>query len=222
MRLFPALAVLCAICQLTFGAAESRKLPNFVIIFMDDMGYADIGPFGGNPALTPHLNQMAAEGRKFTNFYVSQAVCSASRASLLTGCYNVRLGILGALGPNSTQGIHADEMTLGEVCQQKGYATACFGKWHLGDNMRPAKGFTFWITKPDGSTSEFYSQPIIEDGKLRVEVAGRTLEMAVKLHVFGFSLPVRQHLATPFGCDPGDLSRWYTGSSATTIGRSRR
>lgn len=116
--------------------ADAAKPPNVVVIFIDDMGYADIGPFGGNPALTPHLNQMAAEGRKFTNFYVSQAVCSASRASLLTGCYNVRLGILGALGPNSTQGIHADEMTLGEVCQQKGYATACFGKWHLGHHRQ--------------------------------------------------------------------------------------
>ena len=113
-------------------ATGDTKPPNVVVIYIDDMGYADIGPFGGNPALTPNLNRMAAEGRKFTNFYVSQAVCSASRASLLTGCYNVRLGILGALGPNSSQGIHPDEMTMGELCQQKGYATACFGKWHLG------------------------------------------------------------------------------------------
>jgi arylsulfatase A-like enzyme len=114
------------------AAMGDTKPPNVVVIYIDDMGYADIGPFGGNQALTPNLNRMAAEGRKFTNFYVSQAVCSASRASLLTGCYNVRLGILGALGPNSSQGIHPDEMTLGELCRQKGYATACFGKWHLG------------------------------------------------------------------------------------------
>jgi arylsulfatase A len=106
--------------------------PNVVVIFIDDMGYADIGPFGGDPTLTPTLNRMAKEGRRFTNFYVSQAVCSASRASLLTGCYNVRVGILGALGPASDIGINSDEMTLAEVCRQKGYATACFGKWHLG------------------------------------------------------------------------------------------
>lgn len=117
-------------------ATASDRLPNIVVIFIDDMGYADIGPFGANPELTPNLNRMAAEGRRFTNFYVSQAVCSASRASLLTGCYNVRVGIMGALGPRSDIGIHQDEVTLGELCQQKNYATACFGKWHLGHHRQ--------------------------------------------------------------------------------------
>lgn len=114
--------------------AGTTATPNVVIIFMDDMGYADIGPFGGDAVLTPNLNQLAKEGRRFTNFYVSQAVCSASRTSLLTGCYNIRVGIQGALGPKSPIGINADEMTLGELCQQQGYATACFGKWHLGSH----------------------------------------------------------------------------------------
>ena len=87
-------------CTGRVDSVQADSPPNIVIIYIDDMGYADIGPFGGNPELTPHLNQMAKEGRRFTNFYVSQAVCSASRASLLTGCYNVRVGILGALGPS--------------------------------------------------------------------------------------------------------------------------
>ena len=106
--------------------------PNVVVIFMDDMAYADIGPFGSKKYPTPHLDRMAKEGRIMTDFYVTQAVCSASRAGLLTGCYNVRLGILGALGPSAKHGLHEDEVTLAEICKQKGYATAIFGKWHLG------------------------------------------------------------------------------------------
>ena len=98
------------------------KPPNVVIMFMDDMGYADIGPFGAKDYPTPNLDRMAKEGRKFTDFYVTQAVCSASRAGLLTGCYNVRIGILGALGPKSKIGINPNEVTIAEICKQKGYA----------------------------------------------------------------------------------------------------
>lgn len=110
--------------------------PNVIIIYMDDMGYADIGPFGGDQTITPNLNQLAADGRRFTDFYVAQAVCSASRASLMTGCYNVRIGIMGALGPKSRIGLNPSETTLAEVCRSQGYATACFGKWHLGHSRQ--------------------------------------------------------------------------------------
>jgi len=116
-------------------AVETRP-PNLVIIFIDDLGYADIGPFGGEVYPTPHLDRMAQEGRIFTDFYVSQAVCSASRASLMTGCYNVRVGIFGALSHAANHGIHPDEVTLAELVKQKGYATACFGKWHLGHHPK--------------------------------------------------------------------------------------
>ena len=88
-------------------------------MFMDDMGYADIGAFGAKDYPTPHLDRMAKEGRKFTDFYVTQAVCSASRAGLLTGCYNVRIGINGALGPKSNSGLNPDEVTIAEICKQK-------------------------------------------------------------------------------------------------------
>ncbi len=115
---------------------ETRRPPNIVVIFMDDMGYADIGPFGAKAYRTPNLDRLAKEGRIFTDFYVPQAVCSASRASLMTGCYNVRVGILGALGPKSKVGISSSERTLAEVCKQKGYATAIYGKWHLGDDRQ--------------------------------------------------------------------------------------
>ena len=119
------------------GRAErAERLPNFVIIFIDDMGYADVGPFGAQGYQTPNLDRLAREGRKFTDFYVTQAVCSASRAGLVTGCYNVRVGILGALGPGVTHGISDEEMTLAQVVKQKGYATACYGKWHLGHHPK--------------------------------------------------------------------------------------
>lgn len=112
--------------------AAEEALPNFVIIFIDDLGYADIGPFGATAYPTPHLDRMAREGRKFTDFHSATAICSASRAALLTGCYPERVSILGALFPGNNHGLHPAELTLAALCQQRGYATACFGKWHLG------------------------------------------------------------------------------------------
>lgn len=117
------------------GQARSDELPNIVVIFIDDLGYADIGAFdpeSRNGFVTEHLDRMAAEGMTFTDFVASTAVCSASRAALLTGCYHRRVSIQGALGPRAKHGLHSDEMTIAELCKQKGYATACFGKWHLG------------------------------------------------------------------------------------------
>jgi len=131
MRLLGCSLSLAVLVASLFG----QRPPNVVIIFIDDMGYADIGPFGGRIP-TPNLDRMAREGMKFTDFVSSTAVCSAARASLLTGCYNVRLGIHGAFGPRARSGIHEDEVTLAEICKQKGYATACFGKWHLGHHPK--------------------------------------------------------------------------------------
>ncbi len=124
-----------AFLLLTLPAArQAARPPNIVIIFIDDLGYADIGAFGAKGYATPNLDRLAREGRVFRDFYVSQAVCSASRASLLTGCYNNRIGILGALNPGSKVGLSSGETTLAEICKQKNYATACYGKWHLGDH----------------------------------------------------------------------------------------
>ena len=114
------------------GDAPSAKLPNIVIVFTDDQGWADVGYQGAAGFATPAIDRLARAGRRFTDFYVAQPVCSASRAALLTGCYPNRLGIHGALGPASPIGIHADETTLAELCKSRGYATAIFGKWHLG------------------------------------------------------------------------------------------
>jgi arylsulfatase A len=123
---------IAAVCLSNVATQGAEKLPNFVVVFTDDQGYQDVGAFGSPDIETPNLDRMAAEGVRMTDFYVSQAVCSASRSSLLTGCYNVRIGILGALGPSSKIGLSDEEWTIAEVLRQKGYATAIYGKWHLG------------------------------------------------------------------------------------------
>jgi arylsulfatase A-like enzyme len=135
MSVLPRLLTLCVLA-VVFVSPTAARTPNIVVIFIDDMGYADIGPFGADGYDTPHLDRMAAEGMRFTDFQVSSAVCSASRAALLTGCYHQRIGIRGALGPRGETGIHADETTLAEICRQRGYATAIYGKWHLGHHPK--------------------------------------------------------------------------------------
>lgn len=114
--------------QQTFAASS----PNFVVVFIDDMGYGDVACYGATGYTTPNLDKMAAEGMRFTNFYSAQPVCSASRAGLMTGCYPNRIGISGALFPYNTVGINPAETTIAEMLKEKGYATAIFGKWHLG------------------------------------------------------------------------------------------
>jgi len=110
--------------------------PNIVIVFCDDLGYGDIGSFGATAYETPNLDQLAMQGMRFTQFYVAEAVCSASRAALLTGCYPNRIGILHALMPNAKNGISQEEKTMAEVLKEKNYSTAIFGKWHLGSKEK--------------------------------------------------------------------------------------
>lgn len=111
---------------------HSVDFPNIVLIFVDDLGYNDLGCFGSQKNRTPRIDQLAQQGTRFTDFYVPQAVCSASRASLMTGCYSNRVGMEGALNHTSPAGIHPDEYLLPEMLKSKGYATGIFGKWHLG------------------------------------------------------------------------------------------
>jgi arylsulfatase A-like enzyme len=116
--------------------ADAVERPNVVVILTDDQGYADVGCFGAKGIATPNLDRMAREGVRFTDFYVAQPVCSASRAALLTGCYPNRIGILNALWPCSKLGLGPGERTIADLLKARGYATAAYGKWHLGS--RPA------------------------------------------------------------------------------------
>jgi arylsulfatase A-like enzyme len=122
-------AVLLVVASSTSRAADP---PNVILIYCDDLGYADLGGYGSKICRTPNLDRMAAEGVKFTDFYVSSAVCSASRSALLTGAYHERVGIRGALGPNDKTGLNHAETTIAELLKARGYATGMAGKWHLG------------------------------------------------------------------------------------------
>lgn len=159
--------------------AFAQRLPNVVIIFIDDMGYADIGPFGAKGYQTPNLNRMAKEGILFTDFYAAQAVCSASRAALLTGCYPNRIGFHGALDHRAKHGLNNNEVTMAELLKTKGYATAIYGKWHLGHHPQflPTRhGFDeyfglpysndMWPKHPEAKPGTYPDLPLIENDKV--------------------------------------------------------
>lgn len=174
------LAICAALCggfaDAAMNASAAERPPNIVLMFADDLGYADVGCYGGTELSTPHLDRLAREGCRLTDFYVAQAVCSASRAALLTGCYSNRVGIQGALGPSSLHGIHEDESTMAEVLRQRGYATAIFGKWHLGHHPQflPLRhGFDEYFGLPYSNdmwpkhpTAMFPPLPLIEGDRI--------------------------------------------------------
>ncbi len=137
----------------------AAEKPNVVIFLVDDLGYADVGCFGKPPHRTPRLDRMAAEGLKLTNFYVAQAVCSASRAALMTGCYANRVGMQGALNHTSKAGLNPDEYLMPEMFKDQGYATAIYGKWHLGTTMmfHPMRhGFDEYLGLPYSNDNSKY------------------------------------------------------------------
>lgn len=136
--------------------ANERK-PNIIIIFCDDLGYADIGPFGAKKHATPVLDQMAREGMRLTDFYSTCPVCTPSRSSLMTGCYPRRVNMhvdeqnLCVLFPAARKGLNPDEVTIAEVLKEQNYSTMCIGKWHLGDHpdfMPTSQGFDHYFGIP--------------------------------------------------------------------------
>lgn len=181
------IAVVCLIglssarAQVPDRTAVSKDIqkPNVVIIFVDDMGYADIGPFGAERSWTPNLNKMADEGIKFTSFYAANCACTASRASLLTGCYPGRISMTKNFMPHSKTGLNPDEDTIADVLKRQGYATAAFGKWHLGDlpKFMPLNqgfdefyGFPYshdmWRYHPENERYKFPPLPLYEGSEI--------------------------------------------------------
>ena len=131
---------------------KAENKVNVVLIFADDQGYGDLGCFGSKKIKTPNIDQMAKEGRKFTNFMVASPVCTPSRAALLTGCYPKRVGLhQHVLFPSSNKGLHPEEYTLADHFKSQGYATACYGKWHLGhhpETLPRQNGFDHYFGIP--------------------------------------------------------------------------
>jgi arylsulfatase A len=197
-RIFLFLALIATFVEATVAAMP----PNVVLIFCDDLGYADISCFGGKVS-TPHIDSLATEGARFTDFYVSQAVCSASRAALMTGCYSNRVGIMGALPPSAKIGINRSEFTMAEMFKSRGYATAIFGKWHLGDAPRflPTKhGFDEYVGLPY-SNDMWPNHPTRKDWPDLPLIDG---EKVVKLNP-----------------DQRQLTTWYTEHAVSFIERNK-
>ena len=164
MNNFDPLSVFCGIILSTPAAVHAVERPNVIIVFLDDSGYGDWGCYGNTLHRTPVVDRMAAEGMRFTNFYVTSGVSTPSRSSLMTGCYSQRISmhinadpkpLLGVgrqvLFPASHKGLSTSEITISEMLKEQGYATACIGKWHLGDQLPflpTRRGFDYYYGIP--------------------------------------------------------------------------
>ncbi len=210
MRIFLCLLTV-SVSFMVCKSVDAKQPPNIVVIFADDLGYSDIGPFGAKGIDTPNLDRMAKEGRRFTDFYVGAPACTASRAALMTGCYPVRAGFADeistrangtfshsrVLWPNSKYGINDHEITIAEVLRDAGYATGIVGKWHLGDAPRfnPLRhGF-----------QEFFGAPYSHDMKPYYYMRGEErldeeidLDNQIKRYTEEAVAFIRKHQSKPF------------------------
>ncbi|MEM7656030.1 MAG: sulfatase [Bacteroidota bacterium] len=213
--MLPSRYLLLGMCFFFFSCEKTpppSSPPNLVLIFCDDLGYGDIGPFGAKQHRTPFLDQMAQEGALFTDFYVSSGVCTPSRSSLMTGCYPRRVDLhvnarpKGSVGrqvlfPNAHKGLNPSEYTLAELLKDAGYATACVGKWHLGDQTAflPTKqGFDryFGIPYSNDMNRDFCPLPLMRDETvIEAPVEQTTLTQRYTEEALAF---IRQHQDQPF------------------------
>jgi arylsulfatase A len=213
MKISPKIiVVLFSISSFFSCKTPDKQKPNIVIIYCDDLGYGDIGPYGNTVHRTPHLDQMAQEGVVFTDFYVTSGVCSPSRSSLMTGSYAQRVGMhvnarpWGSVGrqvlfPKAHKGLNPKEVTIAELLKQQGYATACIGKWHLGDQPEflPTKqGFDYYYGIPysNDMNRDFCPLPLMRNEKvIEAPVDQNTLTQRYTEEVISF---IDQNKEVPF------------------------
>lgn len=206
-----ALAFLLAPCVLG-SASEEPRPPNIVLIFVDNLGNGDLGCFGSRLHRTPNLDRMAAEGMKFTSFYVASGVCTPSRAALLTGCYPRRVNMHESgshglvLRPADQKGLHPDETTIAEVLKPAGFATGIFGKWHLGDQpefLPTRQGFDYYFgipysddMTPSPSHPDFPPLPLLRNEEVIESPVDRNL--LVKRTTAEVVAFIERHRSRPF------------------------
>jgi len=230
-----AVALLAAVLPGSGSSAAER--PNVVLIFVDDLGYADIGCFGSENHRTPNVDRIASTGMRLTSFYVTSGVCSPSRASLMTGCYPRRVNLHvdhkggWVLFPRGRKGLHPDEITLAEVLRGAGYATAIVGKWHLGDQpefLPTRQGFDSYFGIPysndmgwtDRKQRRYPPLPVLENEKvIEQEPDQRQLTQRYTARAVQF---IKQNKDRPFFLYlPHTMPHWPQYSSERFAGKSR-
>ena len=211
-RLLAILGFLSSLVLLHSCIQQAPDPPNFIVIYCDDLGYGDIGPYGNRVHRTPHLDRMAEEGVLLTDFYVTSGVCTPSRSSLMTGSYAQRVDMhvnarpWGAVGrqvlfPRAHKGLNPEEYTLAEMLKDQGYATACIGKWHLGDQpdfLPTRNGFDYYYGIPysNDMNRDFCPLPLMRNEEvIEAPVDQNTLTERYTQEVIQF---LDQHSDQPF------------------------
>jgi len=203
----------------TVFSQEKQSKPNVIIFFTDDQGYQDVGVFGSPLIKTPNLDKMASEGIKFTDFYAASSVCSPSRAALLTGSYPPRVGVPKVLWPNLPGGLNNQELTIADMLKTKGYATACIGKWHLGDEAQylpTAQGFDSYYGIP--FSNDMSVNPSSKVSKDIVFREGMTIDSLREKKWRGRKVPLmRQDEVVEYPVDQTTLTKRYTQEAVNFI-----
>ncbi|QDV40621.1 Arylsulfatase [Stieleria neptunia] len=216
-----AISVLCLAATHSHAQSEPRK-PNVIFILADDLGYGDLSCYGAEDIATPNIDGMAAEGTKFSSFYVS-SVCSPTRASLMTGSHSTRVGIGGVMFPRNNHGLNPDEITLPELLKGQGYATAIIGKWHLGnqDMFQPLNhGFDYCYGTPSSNSQGFYPN-IKQYASDCVFRNGYTRENVLELNEAKCPL-VRNNVVIEVPADQTQFTQRYTRETIRFITENKR